>query len=591
MTVLSLEPLLYNLSKLGEEDRDMKKRLRIWEGCLGFGILMIISSVRIQKICEPYQDQEIAFSLTESFYRENQELEFSTLLDSKIYYTKDGSIPSSESILYDGPIELYASGELKAVPIRAIAYYEGGETSEVYTKTYFIGNQAEERFSTRIVSIVGEPEDFYDYDRGILVPGRLRDDYVLENPGVEFTDTAPANYNLRGMESERPAHVELWEADGTNVIAQDMGIRVHGGTSRGNDMKSLKLIARKDYGKNRIAYELFPADSSDWTGNAVTEYRRIVLRNHGNDQESAYLRNELAQRLARDAGFLDTQEFCAASVWLNGEYYGFEWLEECYDEVYFQTHYGTQNDEGSWQVLTPHRGNADTASENEVEIQAVRDINTVYTYLYQDLTDDRVFAQLEKLLDVDNFLKYCAIEIYLSNPDWPNNNNKAYRWYSKTNNYSGSYIDGRWRFLLYDLDVGMARTGSSMTDNPTLGEVLGEEESHWDREEPLLRAILQREDMRECFTEIMENMMEGAFSYEHACKVIEEMQQEMEGELEYHIQALAKVDAEDFSGEEEAYLYHKAVYGEEIEKIKEFFRLRPEVMREELKRLSSPLYE
>ena len=82
--------------------------------------------------------------------------------------------------------------------------------------------------------------------------------------------------------------------------------------------------------------------------------------------------------------------------------------------------------------------------------------------------------------------------------------------------------------------------------------------------------------------------MEGAFSYEHACQVIDEIQQEMEGELEYQISLIAEKKAQEFAGAEEASQYQKSVYEEEIEKIKEFFRLRPEVMQKELMRLSSP---
>ena len=549
---------------------------------------MLCVLIRTRRLCQPYKEQEIAFSLEESFYSEDQELLLSTLLDSDIYFTMDGSLPDKNAQLYQEPVKLTAGKEPKAVTIRAAAYYGEGAASEIYTKTYFLGNEIEERFSTKIVSITGEPESFYGYDQGILVPGRIRDEYVFENPGVEFTDTAPANYNLRGMESERPVHVEIWEADGTEIVSQDMGVRVYGGTSRGNDMKSLRLIARKDYGEGRISYEIFPESVSDWTGKTIAEYKRLVLRNHGNDHEKAYLRNELGHRLAKDAGFLDTQEFCGASVWLNGEYYGFEWLEENYDQVYFETHYGTKSGEGSWQILSPHRGNANTDLEDEAEAQAAWDFNLMYAYRYQDLRDDLVFAKLEEQLDVDNFLKYCAIEIYLSNPDWPDNNCKAYRWHGAGNHYNGPYLDGRWRFLLYDLDVGMERTGSSRADNPSLGEVLGEEESSWNREEPLLRAILQREDMRKRFTEIMEELMEGAFSYEHACRVIEGMQREMERELEFQMRLVSQQNAEEFLDAEEAYQHQKMVYEEEIEKIKEFFRLRPEVMEKELMRLSSP---
>lgn len=113
----------------------------------------------------------------------------------------------------------------------------------------------------------------------------------------------------------------------------------------------------------------------------------------------------------------------------------------------------------------------------------------------------------------------------------------------------------------------MARTDSSKAANPTLGEALGYLESGWDRDTPLLRAVLQREDMRERFTEIMEELMEGAFSPEHAGEVIEEMEREIEDELAF------------YGGD-------STRWQEELEKIRDFFEQRPKNMRQELQMLS-----
>lgn len=547
----------------------MGKRRYGW--CVGLLLSLLLAGICVhgEKESAAYENQEIRFSVEDSFCDRDQSLALSTMLDSDIYYTTDGSLPSEESLPYQEPIRLEACEEVKAVTIRAIAYYRDSSATKVYTRTYFLGRQARERFSAIVVSISTEPENLYGYETGILVPGKLRDDYILANPDEEITAKSPANYNWRGMEGEREAYVEMWEPDGTCVISQNMGIRVSGGTSRGAEMKSLRLIARKSYGKSRISYELFPGVQSDADHRVIEEYKRVVLRNHGNDQGWAYLRNELAQRLASDAGFRDAQAFRPAAVFLNGRYYGFEWLEENYDDVYFHTHYGTRPDQGCWQVITPHRGNANTASEDETDIRAVLELNELFSYKDRDLKDDRVFAELEERLDIENFLQYSAIELYLSNPDWPNNNCKAYRWYSRTGDYSNPYADGKWRFLLYDVDVGMARTGSSEASNPTLGEAFGYLESGWDRDTPLLKALLQREDMRERFVKLMEELMEGAFSLDHAAAVIGEMEREMEAELKFY---------EDDRDRRK----------EELKKIRDFFNQRPQTMRQELEML--PVY-
>ena len=565
----------------------MHKRGRKWRNGILLGALLAGICVFSKKEIGIYEEQEIYFSLEESFYDCDAYLELSTLLPGDIYYTTDGSKPSREARLYREPILLSAGEHTNAVTVRAIAYYGEESFTDIYTRTYFSGKDVRERFSTLIVCISSDWENLYDYEKGILVPGKLRDEYLSANPEGEITIRTPANYNLRGMESEREAYVEMWEPDGTCVVSQNMGIRVSGGSSRGKNMKSLRLIARDSYGESRLSCELFPGAIRDVDGELNTEYKRVVLRNHGNDEGYGYIRNELAQRLAADAGLLDTQAFRPAAVFLNGEYYGFEWLEENYDDVYFHTHYGTRGEEGSWQVLTPHRGNAATASEEEADIRAVLELNQVFSYKDRALREDAVFEELLSQLDMENFLLYCAIELYISNPDWPNNNCKAYRWYSRTETYTNPYADGKWRFLLYDLDVGMGRTESSQAENPTLGEAFGYAESSWDRAAPLLWAVLQREDMRKRFTEIMEELMEGAFSPEHALRALEEMEGEMEAELRFHMENQSRQE-EAFADStwEEHYRHTSVRHREELEKIRVFFYQRPEIMRQELEMLN-----
>ena len=102
--------------------------------------------------------------------------------------------------------------------MRAIAYYEDGTQSDVYTRTYFLGKNVKHRFSTLVVAITGDPEELFDYEKGILVTGKLRDDYVLEHPDEWISNRDPANYNVRGDAGERVVQVEMWEPDGTQIL-------------------------------------------------------------------------------------------------------------------------------------------------------------------------------------------------------------------------------------------------------------------------------------------------------------------------------------------------------------------------------------
>lgn len=560
------------------------RRVRL-AGCLT--ALALVAAMGFAKACEPYRNQEIHFSEEESFLDSDVMLKLSTLLDSEIYYTLDGSEPSRESILYEEPIHLEAGEETCGVSVRAIAYYGDGKQSDIYTRTYFLGENIEDRFSTLVVAITGDPEELFDYEKGILVTGKLRDDYVKEHPDEWISSRDPANYNIRGEAGERPVQVEMWEADGRKILDEELGIRVNGGVSRGLNMKSLRLIAREQYGGKRIWTQLFPDSERQHAAGheeKPTLSKRVVLRNHGNDQEYGYLRNELGAQLAADAGFLCSPRYRAASVFLNGSYYGFEWLEEYFDNTYLNNLYQSDSAQGTWRMAEPFR--EDDADLETEDLQAKQDLQEVISYYHYDLTDDRVFAELAGRLDIDNFLRYCAAELFVANVDWPDNNCKAYRWYSDTDDYSGVGTDGKWRFLLYDLDLSMGRLAETHYSTHPLALVLGIEENGWRQEFSLLKGLLRREDIQEQFVSILEEYADGAFSTEHAEAVIDALEEEMEEELDRQIRAVAKQEAaEEGENAEELYQEKRNVHEHELDVIREFWEHRPDVIREEIGKL------
>ena len=47
-----------------------------------------------------------------------------------------------------------------------------------------------------------------------------------------------------------------------------------------------------------------------------------------------------------------------------------------------------------------------------------------------DLTNDVIYEKLCELIDVENYLEYYALQIYILNEDWPHNNYKVYRYYA-----------------------------------------------------------------------------------------------------------------------------------------------------------------
>ena len=466
-------------------------------------------------------DGTVDFSLTEAFYREDTELIMEGSKPGRIYYTLDGTDPNEEQTLYEKPIMLKADKDTKIISVKAKAFFEDGTQSETMVRTYFIGSTADNRFSTLVFTVTTDPYNLYDYEYGIFIEGKLREDYVKENPYERIEPPAPANFNMRGRASEREVFLEVFEQDGTKIAAQAAGIRVYGGWSRANLQKSIKIFTRKDYDEknNKLRYEFFPWKITA-EGKPSDAFNRLVLRNSGNDNGFAFIRDELFQTLAGQAGYMDYEAVRPAVLYVNGDYRGVFWLHEVYDDDYFDENYG--NYDGKFQILEGGEKFKDIDEDGENE-QIVADYEAMYTdYAYRDLTDEAAYRELNKLMDVENYLSYYAIQAYIGNEDWPHNNYRVYRYYTaEGEEYREAPFDGKWRYLLHDLDYSFGIYGNgALMDN--IWKYVGANGEIKD-EAPLFGQLMQREDCREFFITKTMDLINGAFSPDNLNNVLEEM--------------------------------------------------------------------
>ncbi len=476
-------------------------------------------------------EQDFSFTKADYFYREDTQVEIHSGKPGKIYYTTDGSDPNEEQALYSEPIKLIANNDTKATVIKAKVYYNDGTESNTLVHTYFVGKNVNERFDTLIFSVTTDPYNLYDYEYGIFVEGKLRDDYIAQNPGVQPNPDDPANYNIRGMEGEREVYLEVFEADGTRVIAQNAGIRTYGGWSRAREQKSFKIFARKEYDQqnNKLRYEFFP-DRTSSVGEVIDSFKQLVLRNCGNDNGFTFIRDELFQTLAGQAGYLDHEAVRPAAVFVDGEYRGFYWLHEVYCDEYFEDHYGDYD--GSFQVLEGGELNKNPDSDGE-NTENVKEYDDMYqTYSRTDLTNDDNFKKLSALIDVENYLDYFALNIYLNNEDWPHNNYKTYRYYTgEGENYGEAPFDGKWRYLLHDMDFSTGIYGKEATDN-NISKYIGKNGEIMEIC-PLFGQLMKREDCREIFLKKTLDLINGVFEPTYFASVLDQMNASRLNELEH----------------------------------------------------------
>lgn len=465
----------------------------------------------------------IAFSRNRSFYEETVGLEILSKKPGKIYYTTDGSNPGTDKTLYQQAISLEAGSTVKVTCIKAKAYFEDGTESETILHTYFVGKDVASRYDTLVFSVTTDPYNLYDYEYGIFVEGKLRDDFIRDNPGVEPDPDDPANFNMRGRDSEREVYLEVLEPDGTKVIGQEAGIRTYGGWSRAREQKSIKIFARKEYDENnnKFRYEFFPfKTSADGRGDILDTFKQLVLRNCGNDNGFGFIRDELFQTLAGQAGYPDYEAVRPAALYVNGDYRGFFWLHEVYCEEYFEDHYGDY--EGSFTILEGGETykNQDADGENA---DSVLEYDTLYDkYSHKDLTDNTVYEELCKLIDVRNYLEYFALQVYIGNEDWPHNNYRVYRYYtSEGEDYREAPFDGKWRYLLHDLDFSFGIYGTPAATN-FLAKYLGPNGEVMDAC-PLFGQLMSRDDCKEIFIRKTLDLLNGSFAPDYLDDVLDEM--------------------------------------------------------------------
>lgn len=491
--------------------------------------------------------KSINLSKDSGFYKEAFTV-YADIADAKeIYYTLDGSIPSRENpqaMLFTlKGVEIPCTDVEKAYNLKCIAYYEDNTTSNVICRSYVTGWSVENRFDLQVLNISGDPNDFYNYEDGIMTYGKLDEEFAKANPqAVEWIEdrTYPSYGNMyqKGRESEKLVYMTFFSEKGEVLVEQNCGFRLYGGYSRSKNQPSFRLYARREYDeKNDFDFTFFDNQYRADETVLLDKYQRLIVRNNGNDNGYAFIRNELSTRLAKDAGFPEAQASTPVCVYLNGEYYGVLWLMPNFDDEYFEQTYGEY--EGEMYIFEGTV--SDLALDEDTEDKAYIDLAEEYEqkqayFAACDLKEESNWAALNEFIDVENYIHYTAIQHYIANYDTLENNYRIYRYYDANGNYTKDTVfDGKFRFLLFDLDysfglmeyhryvesIGASLTAQRMTSN--------------DKNHQLFANIMSREDCKELYIRYFLSCMNYYYSKSYVTPILNELHEKRYDELNYAI--------------------------------------------------------
>lgn len=385
----------------------------------------------------------LAVSVPRGFYDTAKFVVLSTATPgATIRYTTDGSVPTASSgSVYSSPIGVFANKV-----IRASGFKDDYLNSPVETYSYMINASLAEK-SIPAISIVGDPGgSLYEPDGVMAIVGGV---YVPEDDWYTvWKKVNGSDYNNplgHGIEFERPVSIEVINPWDNSGIQKNTGIRVQGsswhrpryfrddtpGAWMGCTVDNLnyakfsfRLLFRADYGPKNLNYPLFPFSP-------VTKHDQVVLRGGHNDTCDPFVRDELARRLHQDMGYVASTG-AVTHLYLNGELKGFYNPVERLDEKFMQTHHVSTE---AWDVLT-HR--SQVREGDDVAWWAMLNYALV-----EDLSIQSKYDEFATMLDIDAFIDYLILELFVNNADWPDVNWTVARERSPY---------GIWRFYVWDCE-------------------------------------------------------------------------------------------------------------------------------------------
>lgn len=449
--------------------------------------------------------QEVHFSIPGGFYDNPFELTMSCDQQDKfIHYTTNGNTPTANDPVYSEPLllneHLFSHSDIYTIPncpetkwylpetvqkcivIRAAAFDENGSiTGKVTTNTYLIKSLGCNSHGLPVASICVDSLDLFDFERGIFIPGVFQDPSNPEGTG---------NYYQSGREWERPSNFVFYEPD-NNGINQQAGLRTHGGNGRKLQQKSLKIYARQEYGAKRFEHPFFkdlPYDS----------FKRLVFKPFTASWAHAGVYDHISNQIAAKLN-LESVASRPIVLFLNGEYWGIYYIHEKPDEHYLEDHCQVNSEDvniiESWDGLCE-------AGSNDGFL-------ALYDFIANnDLSEPENYSYVASQMDINNFIDYQILEIFIANLDWPVNNMRCWQ---KGND--------PWRWIFFDGDIALIQKEFDAFANATYYGPSGYPASSMST--LFLRKLLENEAFKVDFINRFNQLLRTAFAYETTKKYID----------------------------------------------------------------------
>lgn len=326
-------------------------------------------------------------------YNDTDSIKVALTGGEKIYYTLDGSTPTTSSKVYSSPLTIK-----KTTVLRIMSKDSGKLSSEVKTYSYIIN----ENHNLNIMSISIDKKNLNNVNTHTSLNSS-----VIEECFVEYFDS---------------------EGTGFSIGA---GLKLFGGSTRSYRKKSYEIKFKKEYGSGSLNYKVFDTVDS-------SVFNSLVLRTGSQDEfewsKKTLIRDVVATSLVNEYTSVDVQAYKPVVLYINGSYHGLYFIREKVDETFISNHYNVKATKSNTDLLR---------IDGEVKIGSNTKYNKMISFINNNsLSNSSNYNKIKDQIDIENLCDFWISEIWTSNYDIVN-----------TRYFSNELVDdGKWKFIFYDLD-------------------------------------------------------------------------------------------------------------------------------------------
>lgn len=345
-------------------------------------------------------------SVQAGFYTSSQSVTITTTdASATIYYTTDGTTPTTGSTVYSGPVNITSTTVLRA---RCFSSTPNTPASFTETNTYFINSP----HTVPVISVCGD--EITDF----------------------LNDVAPGAFsnNFDGA-------FEFFDAAGAFIDEGDGYYNKHGNDSWAYDQRGFDFVMRDEYGRNyAIQHQIFSEKSRD-------EYQKLILKAAANDNYpasgGAHIRDAYVHTISAIGDLrLDERTSAFAVIYVDGEYWGLYDVREKVDDHDFTSYYYNQ---GKYEIEFIKTWGGTWAEYGD---PAMTEWNDIYNYIItNDMSIQANYEYVKTKYNVGSLIDYVVLNSFVVTSDWLNWNTA---WW-KGNNPAGD--KKTWRYALWDNDA------------------------------------------------------------------------------------------------------------------------------------------